>query len=46
MQLLFFLKIGVVLGESLESEFVSGLDVLGLGDVPLLESLDLLRVSG
>ena len=44
-QLLLLLQVSVVLSQTLQSQLIGGLDVLGLGDVLLLERLDLLGVG-
>lgn len=44
-KLLLLLKVGIVLGQSLKSQLIRGLDILGFSYVLLLETLDLLRVG-
>lgn len=46
MEFLLLLKVGVVLGETLESELVREPDVVGVGNVFLLEFPNLLGVRG
>ena len=41
MELLAFFEESIVLGKALQCQFVSDLDVLGFGDIPLLELSDL-----
>lgn len=41
MKFLFLLEIGVILGNTLQSKFIRQSDVAGLGNVLLLETLDL-----
>lgn len=45
MQLLSLLQEGVILSQTLQSQLISDLDVLGLGDVALLELTNFHRVS-
>ena len=45
MELLFFFEEGIVLSQTLKSQLLSNLDVLGLRNVALLELADLHRVG-
>ena len=46
MKLLFFLKIGVILGQTFQSQFVGQPNELSLGQVLLLESFNFYWVGG